>query len=68
MNFNHYFTNDELEEVLIGWAAEYPDLASLVTIGESYLKRPIRLLILTNRHPFGTVKQDICSHQNRVVK
>jgi murein tripeptide amidase MpaA len=49
MNFNHYFTNDELETIYQGWATQYPDLIRLTTIGESYEKRPIWLLTLTNR-------------------
>ncbi len=49
MNFNHYFTNEEVEAQLNAWAARYPDLASLITIGESHEKRPIYLLALTNK-------------------
>jgi murein tripeptide amidase MpaA len=49
MDFNHYFTNEELESILKRWAEEYPELCSLTQIGESYEKRPIWLLILTNR-------------------
>jgi murein tripeptide amidase MpaA len=48
MNFNHYFTNAELERLYQEWSAQYPELLQIVTIGESYEKSPIRLLILTN--------------------
>ena len=48
MNFNHYFTNKELEKKLKGWVKKYPDLISLQSIGESYEKRPIWLITLTN--------------------
>lgn len=49
MNFNHYFTNDELAEILSGWVGEYPALAALSTLGHSYEGRPIPLLTLTNQ-------------------
>jgi murein tripeptide amidase MpaA len=49
MDFNHYFTNPELETLLNGWAQSYPSLVSLTSIGESYEKRPIWLLTLTNQ-------------------
>ena len=48
MNFNHYFTNDELEKLYKEWTELYPNLVRLTTIGESYEKRPIWLLTLTN--------------------
>ena len=49
MDFNHYFTNEELEAVLTGWQQAYPRLVSLQQIGESYEKRPLTLLVLTNQ-------------------
>lgn len=49
MDFNHYFTNEELEALLKGWAERYPQIAGLRSIGESYEKRPIWLLTLTNQ-------------------
>jgi len=49
MNFNHYFTNDELAGVLSGWVSEYPALAALSTLGQSYEGREIPLLTLTNQ-------------------
>jgi len=49
MDFNHYFTNEELEELLPAWVEQYPALVRLERIGESYEKRPIWLLTLTNQ-------------------
>lgn len=48
MNFNHYFTNAELDGILHGWADEFPDLVELSTIGRSHEDRPIWLLTVTN--------------------
>jgi murein tripeptide amidase MpaA len=48
MNFNHYFTNDELAEILAGWTNEYPTLAARSVLGKSYEGREIPLLTLTN--------------------
>jgi murein tripeptide amidase MpaA len=49
MDFNHYFTNAELENIINAWVVHYPNLISVVNIGESFEKRPIWLLILTNQ-------------------
>ena len=49
MNFDHYFTNEEIEEKLHEWSKDYPKLAKVVTIGETYEKRPLRVLVLTNQ-------------------
>lgn len=49
MDFNHYFTNEELEELLPAWVEAYPELIRLSRIGESYEKRPIWLLTVTNQ-------------------
>jgi len=48
MNFNHYFTNKELEKTLKSWVKKYPTLVALHNIGESYEKRPIWLITVTN--------------------
>ena len=48
MNFNHYFTNDELAEIPAGWTIEYPALAALSVLGKSHEGREIPLLTLTN--------------------
>jgi murein tripeptide amidase MpaA len=49
MDFNHYYKNDELEDVLQQWAARYPALVTLESIGQSYEKRPIWLVTVTNQ-------------------
>jgi len=49
MVFDQYYTNEALETVLLDWTARYPDLVRLQTIGTSYEKRPLWLLILTNQ-------------------
>ncbi len=49
MEFNHYFTNQELNSLFANWVNSYPHLISLSVIGESYEKRPIWLLTLTNQ-------------------
>jgi len=49
MDFNRYFTNEEVEEILQQWAAFYPALFSIQVIGKSYEKRPIFLATITNQ-------------------
>jgi murein tripeptide amidase MpaA len=44
-----YFTNDEMEAVIKGWAVTYPNLVNLQKIGESHEKRPLWLMAITNR-------------------
>ena len=53
MDFNRYFTNDELSHTLDEWKAQFPDLIQITTIGNSHEGRPIWLLTLTN-HLTGT--------------
>ena len=53
MNFNHYFSNDELSRLLDEWVVIYPGLLSIISIGNSHEGRPIWLLTLTN-HATGT--------------
>jgi hypothetical protein len=48
MDFNHYFTNEELKTLLPELVSAHPGLMSLRSIGESYEKRPIWLVTLTN--------------------
>jgi len=48
MDFDRYFTNEELDRTLEEWARDYPGLVRLETIGRSYEDRPIRLMVLTN--------------------
>lgn len=49
MDFNHYFTNEELSKVLRQWAEDYPTLITLSELGKSHEGRSIPLLILTNQ-------------------
>lgn len=49
MEFNHYFNNQELKSILHEWIQTYPKLTTLIQIGESYEKRPIWLLTITNK-------------------
>ena len=49
MNFNHYFTNDEIEQALKNWETNYPNLVKVTQIGSSHEGRPIWLLTLTNQ-------------------
>lgn len=47
MDFNKYFTNDELDTILKEWSEEFPAIYSTSTIGASYENRPIWLITLT---------------------
>ena len=49
VDFNHYFSNDEIASVLDGWAEEFPQLATVTELGKSHEGRAIPLLTLTNR-------------------
>lgn len=49
MNFNHYFTNDEIENILNEWVNTFPNLANRIQIGTSHEGRPIWLLMITNQ-------------------
>lgn len=49
MDFNRYFTNQELETALQEWSQAYPKLISLAELGKSYEERPIWLLTVTNQ-------------------
>ena len=48
MDFNHYFTNQEIETLINEWAETYPDLVTLSNIGKSHENRPVWVLTLTN--------------------
>lgn len=48
MNFNHYFTNDELESVLKAWEKDFPGLIKLEPIGTSHEGKSIWLATITN--------------------
>lgn len=49
MDFNRYFNNDELAEVVRGWAEAYPALLTVSSLGTSYEGREILLLTVTNQ-------------------
>jgi murein tripeptide amidase MpaA len=49
MDFNHYFSNEELSELLKEWEEKYQELIQVSTIGQSHEGQPIWLLTLTNR-------------------
>lgn len=49
MDFNHYYTNEELNDVLAGWVELHPTLAALSELGRSQEGRPIWLLTITNQ-------------------
>lgn len=53
MNYNHYFTNEEIGQILHDWEATYPSLATVTQIGTSHEGRPIWLLTITN-HTTGS--------------
>jgi len=48
MEFNHYFTNEELETALKSWAEQYPNIFQFQEIGRSHQDTPIWLVTLTN--------------------
>ena len=49
MDFNRYFTNDEIESTLNGWTQNHPHLANVTELGRSHENRVIHLLTLTNQ-------------------
>lgn len=48
VTYDHYFRYDELTDILNAFAAEYPDLMSIQSIGKSYEGRDIWLATVTN--------------------
>ncbi len=48
MNFNRYFTNDELKTLLDEWAEKYANILQLGVLGKSYEGKDIHLLTITN--------------------
>ncbi len=48
MDFNHYFANEELSQLLEEWVKQYPRLIQVSTIGKSHEEQPIWLITLTN--------------------
>ncbi len=53
LSFSHYFTNPELDQILQNWVQTYPNLVTVQAIGESFEKKPIWLITLTN-HQTGS--------------
>jgi len=49
MDFNRYFTNQELEDTLNEWISAHPNLISVEVIGKSHEGRSIWLLKVTNQ-------------------
>jgi len=49
MNFNQYFSNEEIQTLLESWTSNYPSLISLISIGHSHEGCPIWLITLTNQ-------------------
>ncbi len=49
MDFDRYFTNEDLETTIKKWTEKYSDLVSLSEIGKSFEGRPIWLLAITNQ-------------------
>jgi murein tripeptide amidase MpaA len=49
LNFNHFFTNEELSHLLDEWTTKYPHLIQVSSIGNSHQGKPIWMLTLTNR-------------------
>ena len=48
MNFNHYFSNEELSALLTEWEKAYPNLVRVSSIGNSHEGRPLLLVTITN--------------------
>ncbi len=49
MDFNRYFTNEELAALLDEWAAAHPHILALSELGRSQEGKPIHLLTITNK-------------------
>ena len=48
IDITHYYSNEEIADLLQTWVSRYPALIRLETIGTSYLGTPIQIAILTN--------------------
>lgn len=57
MDFNHYFTNEEIEKVIKDWESSYPKLIKVSQIGSSHEGRPIWLLSLTNQETGAAIEK-----------
>ena len=50
MDFNRYFTNQELTQLLTQWADTYPSILALRQLGTSQEGTDIHLLVITREH------------------
>ena len=50
MDFNRYFSNEELQMLLTEWAAKYAGIVEVGTLGSSQEGRPIQLLTITSKN------------------
>ena len=48
MNFNHFFTNDEIQTLIETWSKDFPKLMKYEYLGTSHENRPIWILKITN--------------------
>jgi hypothetical protein len=48
LDFTHYYTLEECEQTIDMFAARFPELLSVETIGQSYQGRPLRVLTMCN--------------------
>jgi hypothetical protein len=49
IDFTHYHTYDETESLLRGWAAKYPNLVDLYSVGQSFEGREIWQITIANK-------------------
>lgn len=49
LNYNHYFTNKEIKQIIHDWEEEFPKLIKVEKIGHSYQDRPIWVMKITNQ-------------------
>ena len=48
MNFNHFFTNDEIQTLIETWSKDFPQLMKYEHLGTSHENQPIWILKITN--------------------
>jgi len=57
LNFNHFFTNDEIQNLIQSWCETYPQLIKSESIGTSHENRSIWLLKITNWNSGGDLEK-----------
>ncbi len=67
MDFNHYFTNPELESLLQRWSIDYAQICKLSIIGRSFENRPIYLLSISNAASGPAVWIDANIHATEIA-